>query len=156
MRTLGLAELVIGLLPALIVLAIVIIVIYAFRRKPAKTADDRSPAMDREDSQPGSGAAAASGIAPAAESPLSRRNGLATASLALGITVIPAHFLLGLNWSGFLGLVAVVTGMIALLQISRRGGKGKWAAVAGIVLGTLPFILTVGGLLLLTSGPAAG
>ena len=111
----GPTELMIGAMPAVIVLVIVLVLVYAVRRKPSKT------------------------------------NGLATISLVLGITAIAFHVLFGTVWSNLLGPVAVITGAIALVQIGRQGGRGKWAAIAGIALGTLPFILTLGAILLLSA-----
>jgi hypothetical protein len=152
MPPLGLTELGICLLPVaivLVILGIVVIVIFAARRKPAAPPDAGAPGIAQEDPGAGAGVDDAGGIEPPIESPVRPRNGLATASLVLGITVVPAHILLGLNWSSLLGISAVITGVIALLQISRRGGRGKGAAIAGTALGALPFILTVGATLLL-------
>ena len=58
-------------------------------------------------------------------------NGLAIASFVLGI--LPG------------GLIAVGLGIGALVQIGRGGGKGRWMAIVGIVLGALWTVsLTVG------------
>jgi hypothetical protein len=149
MSALGPMELLVCLVPALVVLGIVVIVIYAVRRKPAETTDAGSPAAAQEDSEPGSGTDEVSRSEASPETPVSARNGLATASLVIGILVVPAHILLGLNWSGLLAIIAWITGVVSLLQISRRGGGGKGAAIAGLALGALPFILTVGATLLL-------
>ena len=49
-------------------------------------------------------------------------NGMAVASFVLGI--LPS-------------LIAVGLGIGALVQIGREGGKGRWMAIVGIVLGAL-------------------
>ncbi|MFZ4515938.1 MAG: DUF4190 domain-containing protein [Acidimicrobiia bacterium] len=62
-------------------------------------------------------------------------NGLALASMILGIVSIPALCFAGLG--GFVGVAGVVLGIIALRQINRAatpaGGKG--IAIAGIACG---------------------
>jgi hypothetical protein len=145
----GPTELLICAMPAVIVLVIVLVLVYAVRRKPTKTPDVRSPAVPQEDTGPGNRADEGSGINPSPDVPVSPRNGLATISLVLGMTAIAFHVLFGTSWSNLLGPVAMITGAIALVQIGRQGGRGKWAAIAGIALGTLPFILTLGAILLL-------
>jgi hypothetical protein len=154
MRSLGLTELLVCLIPVAVVVVIAGIVVYAVRRKPARKTEAGSPAAAAEDSGPGGGAGNVGRSAPSPETHLSPRNGLATASLVLGILVLPAHILLGLNGSGLLGFAALITGVVALLQISKRGGRGKWAAIAGIALGTLPIILTSAAILLLPFTPS--
>jgi hypothetical protein len=156
MFALGPGELVACLIPAVIVLASVVIVVYAVRRKPAKTTDANPPATAQEDPGPGNSVEDGSRINTSTETTVSPRNGLATISLVLGITAIAIHVLFGTSWSNLLGPVAVIAGAIALVQIGRQGGRGKWAAIAGIALGTLPFIITLGAILLLIlSAPAS-
>lgn len=45
--------------------------------------------------------------------------------------------------SGFLWLVGIVFGIVALARISSGRYGGQWAALAGIVLGSLPFLLVL-------------
>jgi len=64
-------------------------------------------------------------------------------ALGLGILSIPGGCLLS-YFAAFLGLIAVGIGIQALLKINKQpalGGKGK--AVAGIVLGSIAFVLWV-------------
>lgn len=68
-----------------------------------------------------------------------KRNGLATASLVLGIISIPTLGLLGVG-----AITAIVLGSIALNRIKKEpathGGKGM--AIAGIITGASSFLLT--------------
>jgi hypothetical protein len=76
---------------------------------------------------------------PAYGTPAPGRNGLALWSMILGIIAIPTTFVLvGVA----IGMVALVLGIIGLVQIGRnpyQGGKGM--AIVGIVLGGLSFTL---------------
>lgn len=64
--------------------------------------------------------------------PKGGRNGLATASLVLGIL-----------WGfGMLSLLAFVLGLVALSQIKRHRQTGRGLAIAGVVLGALGFVGT--------------
>ncbi len=64
--------------------------------------------------------------------------GMAVASLVLGILgLVLAIFLLG----GFLGLVAVILGVVALGKIKRGEADGRGMAIAGIVTGGLAMLL---------------
>jgi hypothetical protein len=53
-----------------------------------------------------------------------------------------------------MGPLAMIMGALALLQIRKQGGKGKGIAIAGILIGTLPFIITLVSILLITAGAA--
>lgn len=88
---------------------------------------------------------------------LTRRNGLATASLIVGILTFIPGLLLSIVGS-FIGLLAVALGIIALVQMSKDKTRGQGAAVAGIVLGAIgaflaPFFTIA---LLMILGPAIG
>ena len=83
-------------------------------------------------------------------------NKLATASWVLSVVAIPLFFVF------FIGIIcsilAVIFGIIALVQINKSGGtqKGQVGAIVGIVLAalgmcSLPFIATV---ILALLGPA--
>jgi hypothetical protein len=67
------------------------------------------------------------------------RSGKATASLVLGLTSVLCNV--------FTGLLAVVFGLLALLDISRSGGRlqGKGFAVTGILLGVFWSAACIGG-----------
>jgi hypothetical protein len=55
-----------------------------------------------------------------------------------------------------LGLVAVGLGIAGVIHAKKIGGNGKGMAIAGVILGTVTVILTVGWLVLaLTLGPTA-
>jgi Domain of unknown function (DUF4190) len=89
-------------------------------------------------SPPPPGGAPPPGYPPNHGSAGSGRNGLAVASLVLGIVSIPMCFL-------FLpALLAVVFGGIALAQISSNPGQaGRGQAIAGLVLGGLSLALII-------------
>ena len=72
-------------------------------------------------------------------------SGLAVASL---VTSIVGFFLsfVGIGW--LISMVGVVLGFIALNQIKQTGQSGRGMAIAGIVIGSLMFVL---GLILLLS-----
>jgi uncharacterized paraquat-inducible protein A len=73
-------------------------------------------------------------------------------SLGLGILSLPGGCLLS-YFAAFVGLVAVGVGIQALLKINRQPAlKGKGKAVAGIVLGSIAFVLWVSLFLMLIFG----
>jgi hypothetical protein len=143
-------ELVICSVPAVFVLAIVIIVIYAIRPKPTTTKAD-SQAIVQEDSQTSNKMDNESGSNASTEITSATQNGLAITSLAVSILAIIIYFLLGPTWSNCMGPLAMLIGAISLMQIRKQGSKGKGVAIAGIVLGTLPFIITLVSILLLSA-----
>ena len=70
--------------------------------------------------------------------PSGGRNGLAVASLVLGIISIPMCFLF------IPGLLAVVFGIVALSQIGGNPGQaGRGQAIAGLVLGIISLLFIV-------------
>ena len=80
--------------------------------------------------------------------PVTRTNGLAIASLVLGIIWI--------YWIG--SILALVFGYVAKNQIDRSGGRqeGRGLAIAGIVLGWVGVgILVIGAVVLLASTPTS-
>ncbi len=68
-----------------------------------------------------------------------KKNGMATASLILGIIgIITGLFFIG----SLFGLLAIIFGIIALVKASKTpeiGGKGK--AIAGIIMGAIVIII---------------
>ncbi len=76
-----------------------------------------------------------------------RQNSLATTSMVLGIVGLVAAFCL-FGGLGIPGVLAVILGVVALLQIGRSNGAmmGKGKAITGIVLGAISgiFGLTIG------------
>lgn len=69
--------------------------------------------------------------------PVTSTNGLAIASLVLGI--------LWLFWVG--SLVGLILGLVALRQIKNRNQRGRGIAIAGIVLGILGLVVLVIGII---------
>jgi O-antigen ligase len=68
--------------------------------------------------------------------PSTASNGLATASLVVGIASIPALLLCGLGALG--GLVAIVLGILGISRSGRTpGSPGKGQAIGGIAVGTV-------------------
>jgi len=151
MSPLSPVELAICLVPAVIVIVIAVIVVGATRRKPATTPEDNP----QPSSQTGSDTDVVSAINLPAATATESQNGLATASLVISILAIVVHFVAGPTWSNLLGPLAMIMGAIALLQIRKRGGKGTGVAIAAIALGTLPFIMTLATILLVSAGVIA-
>lgn len=70
---------------------------------------------------------------------VNRRNGLAVASLVVGIAGVS----IVLTLSGVTGLVALVLGIIARRRISKTNQSGAGFALAGIILGVVGVVLGV-------------
>ncbi len=143
-------ELAICVLPAVIVIVIALIVINAVRRKPATTTETNL----QTDAQTSDSLSEASHVNTAAETAVNSQNGLAITSLIASILAIAVHIPLGPTWSISMGFLAMIMGAIALLQIGKRGDKGKAIAIVGIGIGTLPFIITLVTILLVLAGIA--
>lgn len=71
-------------------------------------------------------------------------NGLATASLVLGI-ITAVFFLTIIGWPlvPILGLLAIIFGFIGLSNAGKQNGLGKGKATAGLILGFSPIVLTI-------------
>lgn len=66
-------------------------------------------------------------------------NGMAIRSLVFGLAQVLLWWMILLP--GFVSaLIALVLGIVALRQISRRGGGGRGLAIAGVTLGALGVI----------------
>lgn len=65
---------------------------------------------------------------PTAPPPPARTNGLAVAALVLGILFAP---------------LGIVFGIVALVQINRKGEKGRGLAIAGVAVGSVSVVLSV-------------
>ena len=70
-----------------------------------------------------------------------RTPGLAIASLVLGIIAVFIGWIPFIGW--LIGLLAIIFGFIALSTIKKEGCKGKRMAIAGIIMGFVPFILMI-------------
>jgi hypothetical protein len=68
-----------------------------------------------------------------------KTSGWAVASLVLGILALPYAVITGM---GFLGLVALICGIVARTDI-KRGRAGGGIAVAGLVLAALALALAL-------------
>ena len=73
--------------------------------------------------------------------PTGTKNGLATASMVLGILALP--FLLFWPIALILGIVGLTLGFIARGQIKRGGMQGSGQAMAGIVCSAIALLLIV-------------
>ena len=77
-----------------------------------------------------------------AAAPRARSNGMATASLVLGIVALPTSclsWLIGLP----LAILALVLGLVAMKQIRERGQGGRGTALTGVILGIVVLALSV-------------
>ncbi len=71
-------------------------------------------------------------------------NGLATASLVLGIITAVFFFsIIGWLFVPILGLLAIIFGTIGMSTAGKLDGLGKGKATAGLILGFSPIVLTV-------------
>jgi uncharacterized membrane protein len=70
-----------------------------------------------------------------------RRNGLAIASMIIGIVGIL------FTVYGIIGLIAVILGFVARSQIARNGQSGRGMALAGIILGFVGIVLGILGII---------
>jgi len=82
-----------------------------------------------------------------------KTSGLAIASLILGIL----SFFPGLGI--LIGIIAVILGIVALINVKKEKLKGRGMAIAGIILGILGVLFTLllyGSLFYMLSNPEAG
>lgn len=71
-------------------------------------------------------------------------NGLATASLVLGIITAVFFFtIIGWIFVPILGLLAIIFGIIGMSTAGKLNGLGKGKAITGLILGFSPIVLTV-------------
>jgi hypothetical protein len=162
--SLGPMELLICLIPVAAIVAFVVALILFRRRRiqeigagvSATPAPLEQPALESGGPEQAGGGPDRTGDAAGSEMPedatANSRNGLATASLVLGILTVVIYPLLGSTWANTVGLLAIVTGAIGLLRIARRGGKGRAAAILGILLGCLPIFIVTAMLLFMAKG----
>ena len=82
---------------------------------------------------------------PAAGDPAARRrNGMGTAALVLGVVAVVLVLLLLFSPIGaFLGLLAVLFGILGLLRANRGEADNRGQAVAGLVTGGIALLLGV-------------
>ncbi len=86
-----------------------------------------------------------------------QKNSLSTISLVLGILTFIPGCLLSIFGSA-IGLAAIITGVIALTQISRDKTTGQTQAIIGIVLGGVGALIApfAGIAILMILGPSIG
>jgi membrane-bound ClpP family serine protease len=91
--------------------------------------------------QPGPGGSYAAGGYPAARG---RRNGIGTAALVIGVVALVLVVLLLFSPLGaFLGLVAVVLGIVGLVRANRGEADNRGQAVTGLVTGGLALLIGI-------------
>jgi hypothetical protein len=69
------------------------------------------------------------------------QNGMAIASLCVGIAALPLSVFCGVL--GLIGIVAVILGVVALNQIKQTGQDGRGLAIGGIVVGGIDILAAV-------------
>lgn len=75
-------------------------------------------------------------------------NGMAVASLVLGILAVPFGLV---TWPGaLLGILAIIFGALGISK-GNKVGKGKGMAIAGLVLGVLGLLICVAMIMLVLS-----
>jgi hypothetical protein len=81
---------------------------------------------------------------PAAGYPATRRNGMGTAALVIGVVALTLVLLLLFAPLGaLLGLVAVLLGILGLLRVNRGQADNRGQAVAGLVTGGIALLVGV-------------
>ena len=76
------------------------------------------------------------------QGPPRRRNGMGTAALVLGVVALVLVLLLIFSPLGaFLGLLAVIFGIVGIVRATRREADNRGQAVAGLVTGGLALLL---------------
>jgi membrane-bound ClpP family serine protease len=89
--------------------------------------------------QPGPAGRAGYGAAPTARP---RRNGMGTAGLVIGVVaLVLAGLILFAPLGAFLGLVALVLGIVGLIRANRGQADNRGQAVAGLVTGALALVI---------------
>jgi len=68
-------------------------------------------------------------------------NGIAVASLVLGICALVLFFLWFL--APILGLLAIIFGALGISKANKIGGKGKGLAIAGLITGVLGLLISI-------------
>ena len=73
-----------------------------------------------------------------------RRNGMGTTALVLGVVAITLVLLLLFSPLGaFLGLLAVLFGILGIIRVNRREADNRGQAVAGLVTGGLALLIGI-------------
>ena len=76
--------------------------------------------------------------------PARRRNGMGTAALVLGVVALVLVLLLIFSPLGaFLGLLAVIFGIVGIVRANRREADNRGQAVTGLVTGGLALVLGI-------------
>ena len=78
------------------------------------------------------------------QAPPRRRNGMGTAALVLGVVALVLVLLLIFSPLGaFLGLLAVIFGIVGIVRANRREADNRGQAVAGLVTGGLALLFGI-------------
>jgi hypothetical protein len=78
------------------------------------------------------------------QAPPRRRNGMGTAALVLGVVALVLVLLLIFSPLGaFLGLLAVIFGIVGIVRANRREADNRGQAVTGLVTGGLALVLGI-------------
>lgn len=78
--------------------------------------------------------------------PAKQGNGFAVTALVLGLVgLIVFSWIPGINLFTAipLGVLAIIFGIVAIVKAGSRGGKGKGAGIAGLILGVLTLIAAI-------------
>ncbi len=89
--------------------------------------------------EPGYGAAAPYGD-PGYGTGSAPRNGVGLAALIVGIVTLVLSLI---PFEGYLGVVAIILGVVGLSRVRRRTATNRGAAITGIVLGALAVVVAV-------------
>ncbi len=137
----GLSELIICLVPVLVIGGLIIAIFVTQRKKTDITETNLQPDTQSDD-QLSSGIPGEEKTIESIENTEISQNGLATTSLFISIVAL-IIYIFNASFSGCTGLIAVVIGLISIIQINKQGSKGKTLALIGIGLGALPFVITL-------------
>ena len=109
------------------------------RSKLSDTPSDRPPYQPQPGPPPGQGPPAGY---PAAARP--RRNGIGTTALVLGIvSLVLVVLLLFAPLGAFLGLLAVIFGILGLVRVNRGEADNRGQVVTGLITGAIALLVGV-------------
>lgn len=154
---LSLTEVAVCLVPVVLIIAVIVLIYINQRKRSGEMRANPSESVEstasqaEPDQQALDGTSQAVKKAPVVEDPVGTQNSLATTSVLLGflsilVFAIPILIRQGtwcMSYSFIIALVAIGTGIGALVQIKKKGSQGKGTAILGIVLGVLFFVIVV-------------
>ncbi|HSO56265.1 MAG TPA: DUF4190 domain-containing protein [Actinomycetes bacterium] len=102
------------------------------------------PGQGQPGGYPPPGQAPAGGYPPAGYPATRRRNGMGTAALVIGVVALTLVLLLLFSPLGaFLGLLAILFGILGLMRANRGEADNRGQAVAGLVTGGIALLVGV-------------